>query len=138
MSIESVMPSNRLSPPSPPALNPSQPQGLFNEPALRLSWFKRLQASWERVMSPSRPPRLPWPLRARFLQGGGGVGASGWQPPLRITAPGPQVWFFRRCGDRSPGTAPGTGRGGGGAVAGHSHAQSVVRQGPWPAGHIRA
>lgn len=61
-------------------------------------------------MSPSRSSHLPWPLKAHFLQWVGGVGASGWQHPLRITAPGPQVRFFRRCSDGSPGAAPGTGR----------------------------
>lgn len=89
-------------------------------------------------MSPSRPSRLPWPLRARFLQWvvsmGPQAGSVLWE-----SCPRPTGQFFKRCGDRSPGVAPGIGRERvGGAVAGHGHTRSAVRQGPWPGGHIRA
>ena len=40
MSIESMMPSNHLSPPSLPALNLSQHQTFSNESALRITWPK--------------------------------------------------------------------------------------------------
>ena len=53
------------------------------------------------------PPLAP---QSTFSLVGSGCGASSWQRPLGITAPGPQVRFFRRCGDRSPGAAPGTGQ----------------------------
>ena len=53
------------------------------------------------------PPLAP---QSTFSLVGRGCGASSWPRPLGITAPGPEVRFFRRCGDRSPGAAPGTGR----------------------------
>ena len=53
MSIESVMPSNRLilSSPSPPALNLSQHQGLFKWVTLRIRWPKHWSFSFS--ISPS-------------------------------------------------------------------------------------
>lgn len=60
-------------------------------------------------MSPSRPSRLPWPLRARFLQWVVGMGPQAGSV-LWESCPRPTGQFFKRCGDRSPGVAPGIGR----------------------------
>ena len=59
MFIESVMSSNHLilCPPSPPAFNLSQHQGLFNESALRIRWRKYWSFSFN-ISPSSEHPRL--------------------------------------------------------------------------------
>ena len=54
---DAIQPSHPLSSPFPPALNPSQHQGLFNESTLRMRWPKYWSFSFS--ISPSKEhPRL--------------------------------------------------------------------------------